>query len=128
MSAIPDFVVNKAVLGELTLGEVWELVRDRVHFVEISESEFKWGPFENVSFTPGVKIEFSMTPLDDRDPDSWESEYSFSLDKKVKLMGDHVEFDDEDPFGEVKSISLYFMFNPDPQPIKLNFLISEGLK
>lgn len=120
-----EILVNKAALGELTLGDIWDLVKDRVHSVQVEESEFKWGPYETISFVPGVRLEVSSGPISEEDQ---EPEYSFDLKTKVRVKGDHLELVYEDKYGGEESLSVYFMHQPEPQAIGLDFLLPGGGK
>lgn len=122
MKTIPDSVVNKAALGELTLGEVWDLVGERVEMVVVADADFRWGPFENISLTPRVKLELFEFSFEESEG-SVHPEYSFKLSGKVTVKGDHLEIIYEDKFGDKEKLALYFMFRPEPQTLDLSFLL-----
>lgn len=115
-------LTNKSALGELTLGDVWEAVKDRVDVVRVED------PAGDVFFTcfhltPRVSLGLSNSS----DQDS-ELEYSFDLETKVKARADHIELSHEDWFGEHETIRVYFLFHPEPQTIELSFLLPGGDK
>lgn len=122
MKTIPNSVLNKATLGELTLGEVWEIIGGRVEMVVVADADFRWGPFENISLTPRVKLELFEFSFEERDG-SVHPEYSFNLSSKVTVKGDHLEIIYEDKFGDKEKLALYFLFRPEPQTLDLGFLL-----
>lgn len=124
MKTIPNSVVNKAAFGELTLGEVWDFVGERVQMVMVADSEFKWGPFENISITPRLRLEVFEFSFEERGEDA-PPEYSFDFGSKVTVKGDHLEIIHRDGFGDEEKLALYFMYRPDPQVINLGFLLGK---
>lgn len=121
-----ESLANKAALGELTLGEVWELVRDRFDSVLIvDQSGDKWGPYGTTHFSPGVGVGFSGGDL--REPEIYHVEL-FDLNAKVKLREDRVELEHDDGFGDVETLSFYFYFRPEPEVIRFDHLLPGGVK
>lgn len=122
MNEIPDSVVNKAVLGELTFGEVWELVKNQVHEVRIEDREGETS-FTTFHMKPGVSLGLSNNSADDEDS---LSDFDFDLNTKVKVKDDCLEVVCENwlvcPRGAQK-VYVYFLFHPKPQVVNLGFLL-----
>lgn len=119
MNGIPDSVVNKAVLGELTFGEVWALVKDQVHEVRIEDREGETS-FTTFHTKNGVSLGLSNNSADNEDslPD-----FHFDLNTKVKVKGDCLEVFCENWLVDVEKVSVYFLFHPKPQVVNLGFLL-----
>lgn len=109
----------KAVFGELTLGEVWESVMERVDEVRVEDPAGDT-LFTTFHTTPGVSLGFSNHSAEDED---LKPEYSFDFNAKVKVRENHIELLHEDWFGEETKIQIYFLFRPETQVIGLDFLI-----
>jgi len=124
MEEAPESVVNKAAFGELTLGEVWNLVGKKTHFILVEGEVFKWGPYSSFRFTPNSRLEVS--DIGSESGDDWEQDFSFDLGTKVAVKRDCVEFLYTDRWGEEEKIVLYFLFQPEPQPISMEFILPGG--
>lgn len=84
--------MNKAAFGELTLGEVWDLVKDEVDSVVVEELGFYWDPLASISLDCGdlVFSDENQTP-----------NFTFAADSRVRVMEDRVELiKDEDYLGK----------------------------
>lgn len=118
----PQIISNKAALGELTLGEVWELIHERVSSVRI-EDEKTEGSYTTFHSVPGVSLGFSNESPDE---DYYNPDYSFPLDSKVKVREDHLELVHTDQYGDEEKLFLYFLFQPEPEVISMGFLLPGG--
>ena len=116
-------IINKTLLGEITLDEVWGLLKDRVDFVVVYDGEFKWGPYERICLTPGVRLE--LFDLSFEEGGYGDPAYSFDLNSKVKVKGDSIEIIYKDSFDEEEIVSLSFFARPEPQIIDMGFLLGD---
>lgn len=89
---ITDEIRAKHVFGELTLGEVWQMVTETTHPSHIILS--KEGPWPADHEYSSFSLEFSLALF--ADDNNMEPDWDFPLDTKVKVKEDHVEFADQD--------------------------------
>lgn len=80
-----DFIKAKVAFGELTLGEVYELVQHRVSYIDVYENETGKGSYDVFS-----KDEKGLYLFEDEI--SSRPDYSFDTSMKVKVRDDSVEF------------------------------------
>jgi len=103
-----DFIKAKVAFGELTLGEVYDIVGGRCSHIEVEEDQVNKGMY-------------GCCNKDDQglylylDEDSTSPDYSFDAKIKVKVKDDHVEFKKKG-----SEVSLYFI---ESRPIRLASLL-----
>lgn len=80
-----DFVKAKVAFGELTLGEVCEIVWHRCTHITVMEDDIEKGTYSNLS-----KDEQGLYLY--LEPDGQDPDYSFDAKVKVKVRNDCVSF------------------------------------
>lgn len=76
----------KCVMGELTLGDVLNLISSNFSYVCVEQNGSDMGRYDNWCITK--KCKFNLYYEDD-------SDFSFDLKTKVKIKNDTVEWDEE---------------------------------
>jgi len=109
---VPAYILNKAAFGELTLGEVWELVKDEVDSVVVEESGFAWNPLTSVCLD-GSSLNFSN--------ESKTFDFSFDTSSGVRVMEDRVELVYQEEYGEKELMGIRFLRGGEP--VSLKFLL-----
>jgi hypothetical protein len=103
-----DFIKAKVAFGELTLGEVYDIVGGRCSHIGVEENQVDRGTY-------------GVCNKDDKglylyiDEDATSPDYTFDATIKVKVKDDHVEFKKKG-----SEVSLYFI---ESRPIRLSSLL-----
>lgn len=92
-----DFIKAKVAFGELTLGEVCELVWHRCSHIKVEEGEEERGTY--ATFSKDERRLYLYVDEDATNPD-----YSFDSQVKVKVRENHVDFK-----MRGTEVSLYFL-------------------
>lgn len=80
-----DFIKAKVAFGELTLGEVYDLVKNRCSYIEVCEGDMDRGSYDVFSHDQHGLYLFI-------EEDANRPDYSFDAKVKVKVRDQSVEF------------------------------------
>lgn len=88
---VPQAVKTKCVMGELTLGDVMNLINSRFCYVCVAQDGRQMGRYD--SWCIDEKNRFAVY----RDEDTFDDDHSFSFDlkSKVSVKNDCVEWNDD---------------------------------
>jgi len=103
-----DFIKAKVAFGELTLGEVYDIVGGRCSHIQVEEDKVDRGMY--AAFAKDDQGVYLYLDEDSQGPD-----YTFDATIKVKVKDDHVEFKKKG-----SEVSLYFI---ESRPIRFGSLL-----
>lgn len=86
---IPQAVKTKCVMGELTLGDVMNLINSRFSYVCVTQDEISKGRYDSWSITKKNRLVLYQ------DFTTLNGDFSFDLKSKVSIKNDGVEWEDD---------------------------------
>jgi hypothetical protein len=88
---VPQAVKTKCVMGELTLGDVMNLINSRFSYVCVEQDGRSMGRYDSWSIDEKSRL---FLYCDENTPD-YEFDFKFSLKTKVQIKNDSVEWDED---------------------------------
>lgn len=105
---VPQAVKTKCVMGELTLGDVLNLITSRFSYVCVVQDGHDMGRYDNWC----VNEKSRLVLYRDENAQDYDHDFSFDLKTKVRIKNDCLEWHDDDQgpmclqFLETKVIGL----------------------
>lgn len=88
---VPQAVKTKCVMGELTLGDVMNLISSRFSYICVEQAGQSMGRYD--SWTIDQKNRLSI--YRDENAQDYDYDFQFSLKTKVQIKNDSVEWDED---------------------------------
>lgn len=104
---VPQAVKTKCVMGELTLGDVLNLITSRFSYVCVVQDGHDMGRYDNWCVNEKGKLVLYR----DENAQDYDHDFSFDLKNKVNVKNDRLEFDRvfDYPEGERHAVCLHFL-------------------